>query len=101
MFPLVITGRKENEGISLTRFMEGPFDIIDQVASEEKDANIDLLYSFINELKELDKALMLLYLDKKSHKEMSEIIGISETNVATKISRIKEKLKQKFSQIKY
>jgi len=49
-------------------------------------------------LKELDKALMLLYLEEKSHKEMAEIIGITETNVATKIGRIKNILKQRFSQ---
>lgn len=61
--------------------------------------NINILQQFINELKELDKALMILYLESKSYKEIAEIIGISETNVATKISRIKEKLKQKFSNL--
>jgi len=40
---------------------------------------------------------MLLYLEEKSHKEIAEIIGISESNVATKIGRIKILLKQKFS----
>jgi DNA-directed RNA polymerase specialized sigma24 family protein len=40
---------------------------------------------------------MLLFLESKSHKEMAEVLGISETNVATKINRIKEKLKKKFS----
>ena len=40
---------------------------------------------------------MILYLEEKSHKEIAEIIGISTTNVATKIGRIKEQLKQKFS----
>lgn len=63
----------------------------------ETETNLGLLQQFISELKELDKALMLLYLDEKSHKEISEIIGISETNVATKIGRIKILLKQKFS----
>lgn len=63
----------------------------------ETETNLALLQQFISELKELDKALMLLYLDEKSHKEISEIIGITETNVATKISRIKVLLKQKFS----
>jgi RNA polymerase sigma factor (sigma-70 family) len=61
--------------------------------------NISILQQFIDELKELDKALMLLYLESKSYKEITEIIGISETNVATRISRIKEKLKQRFSNI--
>jgi len=63
----------------------------------ELEENVSLLYQFINELDELNKALMLLYLDNKTHKEMAEVLGISETNVATKIGRIKEKLKKKFS----
>jgi RNA polymerase sigma-70 factor (ECF subfamily) len=63
----------------------------------ELEENVRMLYQFINELDELNKALMLLFLESKSHKEMAEVLGITETNVATKISRIKEKLKKKFS----
>ncbi|SFD97980.1 RNA polymerase sigma-70 factor, ECF subfamily [Chitinophaga sp. CF118] len=66
--------------------------------NNELDIKVGLLHQFISELKELDKALMLLYLEQKSHKEIAEIMDISETNVATKVSRIKEKLKKKFSQ---
>jgi RNA polymerase sigma-70 factor (ECF subfamily) len=62
--------------------------------------NIHLLQQFINELNELDKALMILYLESKNYKEIAEILGITETNVATKISRIKARLKQKFLTIK-
>ncbi len=65
--------------------------------SVELENNISILQQFINELKELDKALMILYLESKSYKEISEILGVTETNVATKISRIKNNLKQKFS----
>jgi RNA polymerase sigma factor (sigma-70 family) len=68
--------------------------------SSDKEHQLLLLEQFISELKELDKALMLLYLDEKSHKEMAIILGITETNVATKIGRIKEKLKQRFSTLK-
>ena len=63
----------------------------------ELEKNINTLQQFINDLKELDKALMILYLEEKSYSEISEILGITETNVATRISRIKDKLKQKFS----
>ena len=66
---------------------------------EEKNYLNKLLKDFIAELKELDRALIILYLDEKSHKEIAEILGLTETNVATKISRIKKLLKQKFSQI--
>jgi len=63
--------------------------------TDELEANILRLQTFISELKELDRALMLLYLESRPYLEIAEILGITETNVASKISRIKEKLKQK------
>jgi RNA polymerase sigma-70 factor (ECF subfamily) len=65
----------------------------------ELDHNIKLLQEFINKLNELNKALMLLYLEEKSHEEIAEILGITKTNVATKISRLKLKLKKEFQNI--
>ncbi|MCT4589330.1 MAG: sigma-70 family RNA polymerase sigma factor [Carboxylicivirga sp.] len=62
----------------------------------ELDDNIKLLQKFINNLNELNKALMLLYLEEKPYHEIAEILGISKTNVATKISRLKLKLKTEF-----
>ena len=41
----------------------------------------------------LDKAIVTLYLDDKSYDEIADVIGISSSNVGTKLSRIKEKLK--------
>ena len=66
----------------------------------ELENNITVLQRYIRELKELDKALMILYLEEKSYSEIAEILGISETNVGTRISRVKEKLKQRFSATK-
>jgi RNA polymerase sigma factor (sigma-70 family) len=70
-----------------------------QVDINEKEQQLNLLEQFISELSNLDKALMLLYLEDKSYAEISEILGLTITNVATKVGRIKEKLKKKFSQI--
>jgi RNA polymerase sigma-70 factor (ECF subfamily) len=53
----------------------------------------DILYQCIDELNELNKAIILLYLDGNSHEEISNILGISKTNVGTRISRIKEEIK--------
>ena len=53
----------------------------------------EILYQCIDELNQLNKAIILLYLDGNSHDEISEIIGISKTNVGTRISRIKEQIK--------
>ena len=58
------------------------------------DEESNILQRHISHLKDLDKALILLYFEEKSYKEIAEIMGISETNVATKVSRIKERLKQ-------
>jgi len=66
--------------------------------NEELEEKIDLLQQFISELGELDKALMILYLEERPYREIAEILGISETNVATKLSRIKGRLKQQFLQ---
>ena len=63
----------------------------------EQDENIAMLYQFIEKLNEMDKALILLYLDNNKQKDIAEVLGISETNVATKISRIKKFLKDQFS----
>lgn len=66
-------------------------------SDSEQDEKVALLYKFIERLNEMDKALILLYLDDNSYKEIAEILGISETNVATKISRVKKNLKEQFS----
>lgn len=69
-------------------------------ATDNRAEQLMHLQQLINELKELDRALMLLYLESKSYREIAEIMGITETNVASKINRIKEKLKQKISLLK-
>lgn len=53
-----------------------------------------LLYRMINQLGQLDKSIILLYLEDKNYEEISEITGLTVTNVATKLSRIKEKLRK-------
>lgn len=62
--------------------------------SEEYRSNVRELYNLIGKLPPLDKALIMLWLDGKSYDEMSEVIGISKTNVGAKLTRIKEKLKK-------
>lgn len=52
------------------------------------------LYQMINRLGQLDKSLILLYLDDNSYEEISEITGLTITNVATRLSRIKDKLRK-------
>jgi RNA polymerase sigma factor (sigma-70 family) len=64
--------------------------------AKDQPEEIRFLYEFIDGLDPLNKALVLLYLDGNNYQEIAEVLGISETNVATKISRLKSKMKQEF-----
>jgi RNA polymerase sigma-70 factor (ECF subfamily) len=63
----------------------------------EQDERIETLYRFIKQLDRLNRALILLYLEDRSYDEIAEILGISVTNVATKISRIKQRLRNQMT----
>jgi RNA polymerase sigma factor (sigma-70 family) len=56
---------------------------------------VELLYQWMAELDPLNKALVILYLDGNSYQEIAIVLGIRETNVATKISRLKQAMRQK------
>jgi len=62
-------------------------------AALEKDESIAALHAFIAQLDALNRALVLLYLEDRSYMEIADVLGISETNVATKLNRIKRKLR--------
>ncbi len=70
---------------------------IESTSEELLSERTEMLYRFINDLDKLNKALIILYLEEKSYKEIGEIMGISESNVGTKLGRIKNLLKVKFS----
>lgn len=61
---------------------------------DETQAMLKQLYRMISRLGELEKSIILLYLEEKSYEEIAEITGLTQTNVATKLSRIKDKLKK-------
>ena len=63
--------------------------LFEQDSSEQSE----ILYRCIAELNELNRAIVLLYLDGNSHDDISEITGISKTNVGTRIGRIKEQIR--------
>lgn len=64
---------------------------------DKKEANIDEelqhLYKAIEKLSDVEKSIVLLYLEDKPYEEIAEITGITPNYVAVKMSRIKEKLK--------
>lgn len=58
------------------------------------DKYLLLLYEAIKKLSEVDRAVILLYLEEKSYQEISDIIGTSPNNIGVRITRIKSRLKK-------
>ncbi|MDA3892757.1 MAG: sigma-70 family RNA polymerase sigma factor [Salinivirgaceae bacterium] len=61
-----------------------------------KNSQQEQLYHAINKLSDIDKAIITLYLDEFSYKEIADIIGITESNTGVKINRIKSQILKSF-----
>lgn len=57
-----------------------------------------LLYDLIRELDELNRALVVLYLDGYSHTEIAGVLGLTPSNVATRVNRIKDQLRNRYKE---
>ena len=62
------------------------------IQPDDFTAEIREMYRLIHQLKNLERAIILLYLEDKSYQEIADITGLSLSNVAVKLMRIKEKL---------
>lgn len=87
-------GKKRSERVSSLE------EIIIEPATEteQPDPKIAMLHRIIDQLDELNRALMILYLDDNSYRDIAGILGLTETNVATKINRLKLKIKEQLTQ---
>ena len=69
-----------------------------KIKAEEYDDEIEqqlkLMYAAVKQLNDIEKALVFLYLEDKSYKEIAETMGISEVNARVKMNRVKTKLKK-------
>ncbi|MBD0333622.1 MAG: sigma-70 family RNA polymerase sigma factor [Chitinophagaceae bacterium] len=62
--------------------------------SFEEEEQLKLLYRAIELLNQVEKAIVMLYMEDKTYEEMEEILGISQGNLRVKMNRIKDKLRQ-------
>jgi len=58
------------------------------------DESLNLLYDAIRKLSEIDRAIIMLYLEEKSYQEIADIIGTNPNNIGVRVQRIKMKLKK-------
>lgn len=77
--------------------LDETIDVAAEGDTADRDATV-IMYDLIRELDELNRAVIVLYLDGYSHTEMSAIVGLSPTNIATKVNRIKEQLRKRYKE---
>ncbi len=61
---------------------------------DSQSEDLHALHQLISKLDEINRALILLYLEGYPQEDIAEMVGISSSNVATRINRIKQKLQQ-------
>ena len=76
--------------------LEARISAVDGDAEVERRFSATILLDLIHRLKPLDRQVILLYLEGEAAGPIAEVTGISASNVATKIHRIKRLLKQKY-----
>lgn len=76
---------------------DSDYKIQNEIVEDERtfsDESLNLLYEAIKQLSEIDRAVILLYLEEKPNKEIADIIGVTPNNIGVRINRIKERLKK-------
>ena len=73
-----------------------PAQLPEQINEENADDEEELqhLNEAIGQLSQVEKAIVMLYMEDRSYQEMEEILGMSQGNLRVKMNRIKEKLRQ-------
>lgn len=67
-------------------------------SSDDLEAQVEKLYAAINTLTDIEKAIVLLYLDEHSYEEIAAVTGMTSKNVSVRLVRIKKKLEKYFNQ---
>ena len=78
-----------------------PSEIKEDSDASEKEERLQQLYTAVRQLSELERAIIMLYLEDKSYEEIEDILGINQNNLRVKMNRIKEKLRKLLKQSTY
>lgn len=78
-----------------------PYEPMAESAAHQKEEQLKNLYRAIAHLGEIERAIVMLYLEDKSYEEMEEILGINQNNLRVKMNRIKEKLRKLTKLVEY
>jgi RNA polymerase sigma-70 factor (ECF subfamily) len=92
--------RKRKADLVLMDQFEMP-EAVDPGLDTAKEEQLKALYRAIRELPEIDRAVVMLYLEDRSYEEMEDILGINQGTLRVKMNRAKEKLKKSIQIITY
>ncbi|HEY8970575.1 MAG TPA: RNA polymerase sigma factor [Puia sp.] len=93
--------RKQGRRPATTSTSEIPPSLPDMTWPGEEEQQLQQLYAAIARLSDVEKALVMLYLEDKSYEEMEEIMGINQNNLRVKMNRIREKLRKMTKEATY
>ncbi len=85
--------RKTKKRVSTQGFDDVQFKIKAEEYDDTEEQQLRIMYKAIQQLNDIEKALVFLYLEDKNYKEISETMGISEVNARVKMNRVKTKLR--------
>lgn len=83
--------KKEKKKADQFTFLDN-IDKAEEEDAEDKEIQLSLFYRAVQELNKVEKALIFLFLEGQSHKEIAANLGISEVNARVKLNRTKEKI---------
>ena len=90
-----ITGlRKKKDFITSSEPYNLPEHAADETITLQKEEQVKELYNAIDKLNQVEKAIVMLYMEDRSYEEMEDILGINQGTLRVKMNRIKDKLKQ-------
>ena len=93
--------RKQRRRPSPVNMNEIPAPLQEMTWPGEEEQQLRQLYAAIDKLSEIEKALVMLYLEDRSYEEMEEILGINQNNLRVKMNRIREKLRKMTKEASY
>lgn len=81
--------------------IEQDLDVKDETQTEDTESQLEYFYEAVQQLNAVEKALIFLFLEGQSHKEIGKNLGITEVNARVKLNRTKDKLQQLIKQQGY
>ena len=88
----ITSARKKKNFIESTGHDSLPTNIPDDDSGDIEE-RLQEMYKAVQQLNEIEKSIVMLYLEEKSYEEMEEILGINQGNLRVKMNRVKEKLR--------